>query len=118
MSDDIPSVAEAMAEIRRLRETAEGQDETVEKLTEIIGTQDGVIKHLRARVAELEETTRVLRKMTPTDTGSSHRSDRPLYQPRKPEGVAAAIMQRGTLEQPTPDEPTTITRNVPMDGKQ
>jgi hypothetical protein len=52
MSDDIPTLAEAMAEIRRWR----------------------------VRVAELEAM------------------------------IAAA---RGTLEQPTPDEPTRITHNLP-----
>jgi uncharacterized protein involved in exopolysaccharide biosynthesis len=65
MTDEpTPSLAEALAEIRRLRaaaaeirrlrETLEGQDETVEKLGEIIATQDGLIQRLRARILELE----------------------------------------------------------------
>jgi hypothetical protein len=71
MTDDIPSLAEAMAEIRRLQ----------------------------ARVLFLLNR-------------SIHQSDRDEAA-RLGHGLADAIMRRGTLEQPTPDEPTTITHNVP-----
>jgi uncharacterized protein YaaN involved in tellurite resistance len=84
MTDDISSLAEAMAEIRRLRDTNEQLKGLMLQSNQIWQTELDYcrpeIERLRARIAEME---------------------------------TAAAVTLGTLAQPTDDEPARYTHDLP-----
>jgi hypothetical protein len=100
IGDDIPSLAEAMAEIRRLQHRIELLQLDVETLT-----SEQHLDYLQAKVEELKASAVIAQR----------ESDRHIsrLQVRITELEGAAAITFGTLEQPTPDWPTTIEHNIP-----
>ena len=110
--DDIPaSLAEAMAEIRRLRGEAATMPHPSGEVRlstyvppEYVALPKAELVRLHARIAELEFYDAMM---------AEYRRDRDRLQARVAELEGAAAITFGTLEQPTPDEPATYTHNVP-----